>query len=218
MSAAGHAQRILDSALAYAIYTLDFDGVITSWGAGAEAVLGYTADEAIGQVFGLFFLAPDQVARADRQELEKAITTGSAENTRWHVRKNGERFWANGVTMRMADGAGLVKVMRDETLGKRAEDQRVLLLNELNHRIKNTMATVQSIVDQTLRAAAIDPGVRRNLTDRLIALSHAHDVLLGDNWASANLQEIVGAVVATHGEDKFSVDGPLVQLSPDQAV
>src|SRR5204862_2213302 len=104
---------------------------------------------------------------------------------RWHRRKNGERFWANGVTARIEGAEALLKVMRDETRTKLAEDQRVLLLNELNHRLKNTLATVQSIADQSLRGAGVDDVVRQNLTERLMALSEAHNILLRDNWASA---------------------------------
>lgn len=150
------AQAIVANALAYAIFTLDFEGTILSWSPGAEEVVGYTAQEAVGVSFSTIFVAADRVAGADRQELETAIAEGRAEDTRWHLRKDGERFWANGVTMRLAGQSVLLKVMRDETRAKLAEDQRVLLLNELNHRIKNTLATVQSIVDQSLRAAQVE--------------------------------------------------------------
>jgi PAS domain S-box-containing protein len=214
----GLAQRVVDNARAYAIFTLDFNGVITSWGPGAQAVLGYEAEEAIGQPFTILFLAPDQAAQSDRIELEKAISTGTAEDTRWHLRKNGERFWANGMTMRMQDAPGLVKIMRDETRSKLAEDQRVLLLNELNHRIKNTFATVQSIVDQTLRSHGVGMEIRRSLTDRLMALAQAHDALLHESWASADLKAIVATVITPHDPRRFTVDGPVVQLSPGQAV
>jgi two-component sensor histidine kinase len=116
---------------------------------------------------------------------------------------------------------GLMKILRDETPAKLAEDQRVLLLNELNHRIKNTLATVQSITEQTLRAAKVDPLVRRDLNDRLIAVSEAHNVLVDENWAGADLGTIVRQAVAPHdhaGAGRFAVDGPLVWLSPQQAV
>ncbi len=116
---------------------------------------------------------------------------------------------------------GLLKVLRDETPAKLADDQRVLLLNELNHRIKNTLSIVQSITEQTLRAANVDPAVRRNLTNRLMAVSEAHNVLVQENWAGADLRTIVHQALAPHdhpGGARFTVDGPAVRLSPQQAV
>jgi two-component sensor histidine kinase len=109
--------------------------------------------------------------------------------------------------------------VRDETARKRADEQRVLLLNELNHRIKNTLATVQGIAEQTLRAGQVDLRTRENLADRLVALSKAHDVLVEENWAGAELDAIVRQALAPHaGGVRFQVEGPPVRLSPQQAV
>src|ERR1044072_4550827 len=148
------AALIIDSASDYAILTLLPDGEITSWSPGAEGVMGYAASEAIGMNFGALFTPPDLAARADKAELEMALREGRAEDRRWHVRQDGEWFWANGVTMAFEreGAAALLKIVRDETPAKLAVEHRILLLNELNHRIKNTLATVQSITEQTLRA------------------------------------------------------------------
>ena len=173
------AHLIIENATEYAIFTLDLEGRVTAWSRGAERILGYHRSEALGMPFALLFTAPDREAGTHLRELAKALRNGRAEDTRWHVRKDETRFWANGVTMTICDPevVGLLKIMRDETPAKVAEDQRVLLLNELNHRIKNTLATVQSITEQTLRAAHVDPATRCNLTERLMALSRAPD-----NW------------------------------------
>ncbi|RYF90861.1 MAG: sensor histidine kinase, partial [Caulobacteraceae bacterium] len=114
----------------------------------------------------------------------------------------------------------LVKIFRDETSAKQAEDQRVLLLNELNHRVKNTLATVQSIVEQTLRSAGVDGHVRDDLTERLIALARAHNVLVSESWAGADLDVLIGDVLAPHDRtpSPFNLDGPPVRLHPSQAV
>ncbi len=156
-------------------------------------------------------------------ELDRAVQAGRAEDTRWHCRKSGERFWANGVTMGIFEPelTGLLKILRDETPAKQAEDQRILLLNELNHRIKNTLATVQSITEQTLRTADCDPALRKRLTDRLMALSQAHNVLVAESWAGADLGVIVDEALAAHqlhGVTRFEIDGPMIRLSPQQAV
>jgi len=216
------ASLIIENALGYAIFTMDLDGQVTTWSHGAEQILGYSRAEAIGMSVRELFTAPDRQAGADTMELEKAKRHGRAEDTRWHLRKDGTRFWGNGMTMGIysPDLTGLMKILRDETPAKLAEDQRVLLLNELNHRIKNTLSSVQSITEQTLRAAKVDPMVRRDLTNRLMAVSEAHNVLVEQNWAGANLGTIVRQAIAPHDhpEKKFTVDGPLVWLSPQQAV
>lgn len=217
------ANLIIENALGYAIFTMDLEGRVTSWSSGAENVLGYDRQEAIGLPFCDLFTASDREAGADRRELETAKANGRAEDTRWHLRKDGSRFWANGMTMGIfaPELTGLLKILRDETPAKVAEDQRVLLLNELNHRIKNTLATVQSITEQTLRAAKVDPGVRRELTDRLIAVSEAHNVLVNESWAGADLGVIVRQAMTPHDHretSRFEIDGPLVWLSPQQAV
>jgi PAS domain S-box-containing protein len=138
------AQLIVDNAVDYAIFTLTPGGKITRWGRGAEKILGYSRAEAIGMDFTVLFSRSDREASIPDNELTVAAMKGRAEDTRWHLRKSGERFWANGVTMviKGASPIALLKIMRDETPAKLAENQRVLLLNELNHRIKNTLTIV----------------------------------------------------------------------------
>ena len=217
------AALIIENALGYAIFTMDLDGCVTTWSRGAEKILGYGREEAIGMAFRDLFTAADREAGAHTTELEKAKLQGRAEDTRWHLRKDGSRFWSNGMTMGIygPELTGLLKILRDETPAKLADDQRVLLLNELNHRIKNTLATVQSITEQTLRAGDVDPKIRSDLTNRLMAVSAAHNVLVEENWAGADLASIVRQALAPHdhpGVSRFAVDGPPVRLSPQQAV
>jgi len=217
------ANLIIENALGYAIFTMNLEGRVTTWSRGAEKVLGYSREEAIGMPFRDLFTISDRETGADKKELENAKHGGRAEDTRWHLRKDGTRFWGNGMTMGIfgPELTGLMKILRDETPAKLAEDQRVLLLNELNHRIKNTLATVQSITEQTLRAAKVDPSIRNDLTNRLMAVSDAHNVLVDESWAGADLGTIVRQALAPHdhsGTSRFKIDGPLVWLSPQQAV
>lgn len=211
----------MEDATDYAIFTLDPGGHITSWSPGAERILGYAADEACGMDFGRLFVEADRVAGIPAAELERVLKHGRAEDTRWHVRKDGERFWANGVCMQQRSGRGLVKVLRDETAAKLAEDQRVLLLNELNHRLRNTLVTVQSIVENTLRANNVPSETRDVLAARIVTLAQAHNVLVEQNWAGADLGEIVRQTLVAHeqpGHARIKIDGPPVRLSPAQAV
>jgi PAS domain S-box-containing protein len=216
------AAQIIDNAVAYAILTMDRTGRILCWSRGAELIFGY-GDEAIGMNFAELFTPSDRAAEVHLEEINTALALGRAEDTRWHVRKDGRLFWANGVTMAVdgSEGAAVMKIVRDETAARLAEEQRILLLNELNHRIKNTLATVQSIVEQTLRAAKVGRSIREDLTNRLMALSEAHNLLVAQNWAGADLANIVKAAFAPHenlASDRFQLSGPHVRLSPHQAL
>ncbi len=96
-----------------------------------------------------------------------------------------------------------------------------LLANELNHRVKNTLATVQAIANQTLQDGTSMREARSALTARLIALSKAHDVLTEEAWAGADLVDIVRSAVDTFAASdvaRFRVTGPSVRLSPRSAV
>jgi PAS domain S-box-containing protein len=104
---------------------------------------------------------------------------------------------------------------------KRSELHQQLLINELNHRVKNTLATVQSIAGQTLRTGQVDAGTKEALEGRIFALSRAHDVLTRENWESADLHEIVAQAVAPYrgrGENRISFAGPVLRVEPRTAL
>ena len=94
-----------------------------------------------------------------------------------------------------ADGRiiGASKIARDITERKRAQEQQKVLLAEIMHRVKNTLATVQAIATQTLRRAPADE--RAAFTARLHALSKAHDLLTSDKWDRAPLRDVVDAAL-----------------------
>ncbi|HEX2552142.1 MAG TPA: HWE histidine kinase domain-containing protein [Microvirga sp.] len=107
-----------------------------------------------------------------------------------------------------------------DALALRERDLR-LLINELNHRVKNTLATVQSIASQTLRNAPSTQAARQALEERLLALSRVHDVLTRESWEGAGLAEIVAQAVAPfrqQREDRVETRGPEVWLSPRMAL
>jgi PAS domain S-box-containing protein len=120
------------------------------------------------------------------------------------------------------DNARLYDAAQREIAERReAEKHRELLINELNHRVKNTLATVQSIAAQTLRTSALEAEVRNRLDARLIALSDAHNLLTEHNWAGATLDEVVERALRPHRSERevrFYIEGPEVQLSPKTAL
>jgi len=123
------ANAIIESAMDYAIISLDSDGIITSWNEGAEHVLGWSAGEALGQPGEIIFTAEDRAADVPRQEMQQADQAGRAADERWHVRRDGSLFFALGELMplRLEEG-GYVKILRDRTDQRRAvqdlEDSR----------------------------------------------------------------------------------------------
>ena len=118
---------LVESAMDFAIITLDTNGKVVSWNSGAERILGWSEKEAIGKTADLIFTAEDRLAQVPQREIREALETGRATDERWHVRKDGSRFWASGVMTRMSapTGAvtGLVKIMRDNTKSKVTEDR-----------------------------------------------------------------------------------------------
>ncbi|MBW4505977.1 MAG: response regulator [Scytonematopsis contorta HA4267-MV1] len=127
-------RSMVASAKEYAIITVDPKEVITSWSAGAEHLLGYSEAEIIGRNTRILYTLEDNAHNRVGWELETAQTQGQAENECWHVRKDGSRFWGSGFVMPLRDEAnevqGFIKIMRDVTLQRQAE-QRLRLLYDI---------------------------------------------------------------------------------------
>lgn len=118
---------LIDSAQDFAIITLDLDGFITTWNAGAQRITGFSETEVIGKKADIFFTPEDCANDVPSKEIATALRDGRAEDMRWHLRKTGARFFANGVMVSVKDDAGnvreLLKIMRDETAGKLNENR-----------------------------------------------------------------------------------------------
>ncbi|HEY9901368.1 MAG TPA: response regulator [Candidatus Sericytochromatia bacterium] len=123
---------LLENVKDYAIFFLDTEGRIIRWSLGAERILGYQEAEILGQPSSVIFTPEDLQQGVDQEELEQAVTEGRAEDERWHIRKDGSRFWASGITTPLRDEMGQLhgfsKIMRDFTDRKQAEDERNQLL------------------------------------------------------------------------------------------
>jgi len=131
--------------------------------------------------------------------------------------------WHRALAMRDERGGvrRVVGAILDITQRKKAEEHLKLVVNELNHRVKNTLATVQSIAMHTLRASATPEQAYEALQARLMALSAAHNVLTQQNWGHAKLDSIVAEVLEPYRvvhADKFRFQGPDIAITPGAAV
>ena len=122
---------MISSVRDYALYMLDPAGRVASWNPGAELIKGYRSEEILGRDFSRFFTAEDAAKGNPARELEIARTRGRFEEEGWRVRKDGTRFWAYVIITPIRDASdgllGFVKITRDLTESRKAEDERVRL-------------------------------------------------------------------------------------------
>ena len=110
----------------YAMFTLDPQGILQSWNAGVERLLGYSEQEWVGQPASIIFTPAEKSMEVCQSEMRKALESGSATDIRWHRRKDGSEFFANGFMNVIRDDSGAllgyVKIMSDETARKQLQD------------------------------------------------------------------------------------------------
>ena len=167
-------------------------------------------------------LDEDRAALAEAYRSALANQGGFAVEGR-HRRADGEiRILSTQAQPRRdAEGAflGMIGVNVDVTEARRAEHHHRLLINELNHRVKNTLATVQSLAHQTVSSGRDSGQIGALLEGRLMALSAAHNVLNRDNWDAADLATVVGEALAPFEEaGRLELRGPPVRIGPQAAL
>jgi PAS domain S-box-containing protein len=132
---------IVESARGFAIFTMDIEGKITSWNRGAKRILGFSKAEAIGMSGEEVFTPEDRAKNIPEKEMNTARRHGRAEDERWHLRKDKSRLWGSGLMMplRSNDGeiAGYLKILRDLTERKKAQDMLVELNRTLEERVRD---------------------------------------------------------------------------------
>ncbi|MFN3522171.1 MAG: CHASE domain-containing protein [Phenylobacterium sp.] len=202
--------------LQYAVYDGDRPGqevlLHAETPAGAREAKAYRAIRRLevgGRTWTVVYSAGPAFAAGDAsQELALFILVG--------LMTTGALAWAMFVQV----DARLI-AEREVAARQRGEERRKLLLDELNHRVKNTLATVQSIAAQSLRSAPDLESARRTFEARLIALSEAHNLLTRDNWRGAGLEDLAATELEPYRggrRERVSILGEPVWLSPDTAV
>lgn len=176
------AELVLESAADFAIFTTDLSGVITSWNSAAERVMGWIEAEAVGQHASIIFTPEDREQDGCGQEMAEAQTSGRATDERWHLRKDGSRFWGAGSMTRLEDDEtgehlGYCKIVRDRTeqheAGQQLEASEALLRNVM----ENNPDSLE-LLDRDGRLISVNgPGFRLMQNDNLQHIS-------GKQWVS----------------------------------
>jgi PAS domain S-box-containing protein len=186
------------------------------------SLTGFDRAELLGKSFSSLMAGgadPDAIA-----QMAAAFKGTSDTDPEVHYRrKDGTEFWASVFVSPVRDKQGEViqhfVSFVDLTKHKRAQSHSEMLINELNHRVKNTLATVQSIVWQALRKSTDARVIGESIQTRLSALSRSHDLLTRENWASAGLRDIVIDALEPFGvsgalAERLVITGKNIRLSP----
>jgi len=195
----------------------------------AKAIYGFPLDAEVTFEMVRAATHPDDLPRTSAMS-RRAIDPALKEKIPYEyrvVRPDGEIRWvvAHGETIfEMVRGVETavryVGTLQDVTAATIAAQRQTFLMHELNHRVKNTLASVQSIAHLTLRGGRSPDQVRDQLTARLIALAGAHDILTRENWEAAELAEVVAAATEPYdaANSRFQIQGPPVRIAPKVAV
>jgi PAS domain S-box-containing protein len=189
------------------------------------SLTGYDREEVLGKSFNFLMAHSDDAEVLTRI---KAEFEGSSSGTEvLCCRKDGGEFWTGVFISPVRDeGGDIVQYFAsfvDLTEHKEDEAQSKMLIDELNHRVKNTLSTVQSIVWQTLRTPSDPKVIRESIESRLFALSRSHDLLTREKWNSAGLLDIVHDALEPFGvsggrADRIAIMGENIRFPPKSAL
>jgi PAS domain S-box-containing protein len=205
-----------------------------TWDAASDCV---TLSDRAAEIFGLpagmrptwaalqSVIHPEDVDGA-RQAFADAVQTGAPFLREYRVRRpsDGAETWvsAQGQPVQEPDGTprGITGVVSDITERRRGQERQHLLIRELHHRVKNTLATVQAIVGSTARTASSIEEFYDSFVGRIVSLAHTHNLLTEDYWQTASLEELLRNELGPYedGAKRVSFEGPAVELPSEIAV
>jgi len=170
-------------------------------------------------------LHPDDAERAIENLRAAVLGNGDYEDEYRIRRPDGQVRWISSKGKVSFDARRqpvfFVGIIQDITERKQVDEQQRFFLDELNHRVKNTLATVQSIAAQTLRSAKNAAQFKESFEGRLLALSMTHNLLTLKSWREADLHDIAEQELAPYkreADERVVIDGPRVDLPPRYAI
>ncbi len=194
-------------------------GIVT-WNHGCEELYGFSKSEALGRHTHDLLKTRHHTdsANFERDLLREGMWTGEL----LHVTRAGSEVWVDSrhEVMRLGGRTFVLETNRDITERKRADDERLLLVAELNHRVRNTLAIVQSIAKQSSRTAVDVRQFVKAFKGRLQSLSSAHNVLTETHWSGAWLRALLASQLAivTDASDAVRLVGDDIFVSPQVAL
>jgi PAS domain S-box-containing protein len=153
----------------YAIFSTDLEGKVVTWNPGAEKIFGYAGDEIIGKNAAMLFVPEDQATGVPEKEMETAKATGRASDERWHLRKDGSRFFSSGIMAPMYDGnvlVGYAKIARDLTEQRRSE----MALRRQHEELESIVAGRTAELAEANEALRFEMAQRRQIEEERVAL------------------------------------------------
>ncbi len=185
----------------------------------------YDRDEVLAQPFN--FLLADDSDHKDLNEIAAAFAGKDDDAEVRYRHKDGSTFCASIFVNPVTDEHGTVVQhfvsLVDTTKHVQAREHAAMLIDELNHRVKNMLVTVQSIVTQAVRNASDPETVRESIETRIAALSRSHDLLGREKWEGAGLRDVVRESLAPFGvsenrTERFVIEGDNYRLTPKAAL
>src|SRR5262249_16075936 len=206
-----------------AIVSKDLNGIIATWNRAAERLFGYSAREAVGKPITI--LIPDD-RLSEEPEILRRIRSGQLVDhfETLRLRKDGTLIDISLTISPIRDASGRIvgasKIARDIRERRRAEAQRDLLIAELSHRVKNTLATVMSIARQSFANPNTEEA-RRSFDARIRGVARTHSRLAEANWSGVSLRTLVRDELTPylrHDASNVDLHGPEMMLNPKCAL
>ncbi|WP_084731169.1 HWE histidine kinase domain-containing protein [Microvirga vignae] len=199
---------------------------IGGWSSQAALLLGFPALETTvdPQEWRSLIHPEDELSAVEK--LKAAVLGNGEYEDEYRVRRpDGRVRWISSKGKVSYDAnkkpTFLVGIIQDITERRQVDEQQRFFLDELNHRVKNTLATVQSIAAQTLRSAESTAQFKEAFEGRLLALSMTHNLLTLKSWREADLHDIAEQELAPYkreSDERVVIDGPRVNLPPRYAI
>lgn len=185
-------------------------------------IVGYPREALLGKTY--LDITHSDDADADRQNKRRLLASevDSYAMEKRYLRPDGSATWVNLTVSLRRNHAGepdhFISVIEDISSRKKAEERLAVVMNELNHRVKNSLATIQSVVTRAARVPGSKRGFVQAVIGRIHAMSSAHDLLVRSQWQGAALSDLLEEELRPYGLHRVRIDGPDLWLIPNAAL